>query len=413
MKKIFLLLSALLLMYGCAAKPKMVSAVGSDDASLNVYVIDGVISFAGNYADIKTKYPYSYSIINEKDENGISSLLSLYTSSLCNAKPKYFTIAKNMDYGKCSFDMIETKGKPFAPAISIVIDREDISIIRVANKYKITAIMALQILSVDMVSSGIISSVPLYFSYVDIADTYEEANNPELHKKMFKEILTQEIPVLVSQKLEEMIIRTNPKKRIAVTNVTIDQMKPKSLARLHKNEPNIETYKIQIANLFTQMLSNQLHVPFLPYMEDATIGKMTLSFANSGKTSSFKIPKSDYDIQINMQGFRVDYKEFENKSKLATYAAFTNITAEISYLEKTIFDCDISTAVQNPHVDNFETLDERDSLYRAVREMAYEFSENIYAPKNKWLKTSISCKNNDAKKSLKELSVLFDDVRAE
>ena len=413
MKKILLLLSALLLMYGCAAKPKMVSAVGSADASLNVYVIDGVISFAGNYSDIKTKYPYSYSLANEKDENGINSLLSLYTSSICKAKPKYYHITKNTDNGQCSFNMIETKGKPFVPAISLVIDREDISIIRINNKYKITAIMALQILSVDMVSSGIISSVPLYFSYIDIADTYEQANNPELHKKMFKEILTKEIPDLVNQKLEDMIIRTNKKKRIAVTNVTIDQMKPKSLARLHKNEPNIETYKIQVANLFTQMLSNQLHVPFLPYMEDAAIGKMTLAFANSSKTSSFKIPKADYGININTQGFSIDYQVFKNEAKRATYAAFTNITADISYLDKTIFDCDISTAVQNPHVNNFETLDERDSLYRAVRELAYEFSNNIYAPKNKWLKTSISCRNNSAKKSLKELSILFDDVRAE
>lgn len=213
MKKILLLLSALLLMYGCAAKPKMVSAVGSEDASLNVYVIDGVISFAGNYSDIKTKYPYSYSLINEKDENGINPLLSLYTSSICKAKPKYFQISKNENNGQCSFNMIETKGKPFVPAISLVIDREDISIIRINNKYKITAIMALQILSVDMVSSGIISSVPLYFSYIDIADTYEQANNPELHKKMFKEILIKEIPDLVNQKLEDMIIRTNPKKK--------------------------------------------------------------------------------------------------------------------------------------------------------------------------------------------------------
>lgn len=418
MKKIVSLLITVLFIYGCAAKPKMVKAVGSDTGELDVYVVDGVISFQGNYEDIQKRFPYSYSIINEKNIEGISYLSSLYTSTICNAKPKYFKIAKNMDYGKCNFNMIDINGKTFAPAISLVLDREEISVVKLKspdNKeiYKIMAMMSFQILSIDMVSSNIISSMPLYFTYIDSRDNYNETYNPELHKKLFKTILVDEMPKIFTKKLENMIIKSNSNKRIAIKNVTIDQMKPKSLQTLHSMEPDINIYKTQVANLFTQMLSEKLHVPFIPYAEDAVLGKMTLSFINSEETSSFQIPKADYGIDINLQGYRVNYKSYEDGTKLGTFAAFSNVTANINYLQKNIFNCDISTAVQNSNIDYFENVDLRDSLYRAVRELAYKFAENIYAPKRKWLKTSIKCGNENAKKSLKDLSAMFDSIREE
>lgn len=418
MKKIILLLITALLIYGCAAKPKMIKAVGSDTGELDVYVVDGVISFQGNYEDIQKKFPYSSSIINEKNSEGISYLSSLYTSSICNAKPKYFKIAKNMDYGKCSFSMIDINGKTFAPAISLVIDREEVSIVKIyspENKeiYKIMAMMSFKILSIDMVSSNIISSLPIYITYIDSVDNYHEAYNPKLHKKMFQTILKDEIPKMFTKKLEDMVIKSNSNKRIAIKNVTIDQMKPKSLQILNSMEPDINIYKTQVANLFTQMLSEQLHVPFIPYAEDAVLGKMTLSFVNSEETSSFQIPKADYGIDINLQGYRVNYKEFEDGTKLGTFAAFSNVTANINYLQKNIFNCDISTAVQNDTIYNFKNVDLKDSLYRAVRELAYKFAENIYAPKRKWLKTSIKCENKKAKQALKDLSAMFDSIREE
>lgn len=410
-KLLLIFFSAFYLMYGCAAKsPKLVSAVGSDDGALNVYVIDGVLSFQGASADIGKKYPYSSEIINATDENGIKPVLALYTQNMCKSEPKNFTLALDKKSGDCVFDLIDLKGKPFAPALSVTISRENFSVMQVGSKYKVMAMLNAQILAMDMVSSSIIASIPIYITTFDSVDTREQADDKEYRKKLINGILTEDLPELVNKEIANMVIKRNPKKRIAVSSVTIDQMKPDSRNRLDKHEDDINAYKVQVANTFTQMFSNRLHVPFLPYQEDAAIGAMTLSFARSSDTSSFQIPKADYGIDINIQGYRVKHG-LENKYKFAVYATFVNIVSKQIYTGQNIFNNDISSASVNPNVVSFLELDERDALYRSMRELAYEFVENIYNPTSKWIKISVHGDKKNVKKELKDLSILLDECR--
>ena len=407
--------AVILVLSGCAAKKDYsqpavaaVAASGSLDGSLKVNVLSDVITFAGNYNDVKKKFPYSSQVVKDylKKEK---TLTNIYSNTICKSEPSYFQIDSFTSGDQCYFNKIDVN-KSFTPVISIMIDREHLSVLKVGKQYKVTAMISAQILAINVKNYSIVSTMPFYFFYDDLVSDYNKTKDKKYIKSLFDHVLSKEIPALISDNMKNFIVAENPNFRIAVKGISLDNMKEKSKQRLYRVEKDIEAYKASVANLYTSIFSRELGVPFLPFTEDNLKGSIQISIADS--FYDLKLPKADFGIYIDLLGYRVVEDIDSNGNKYMIFGAYSNIKTKVVFDESNnLFNCDLSSTVTNTLGIGLDEIDEKDALFRAVRELPFVFAHNIYEPSKDYLKNNISCYDEKPKNALKAFSEMLNKCR--
>ena len=128
-------------------------------------------------------------------------------------------------------------------------------------------------------------------------------------------------------------IKDSYSQRIKVKNIYLSK---KIENFLDKSEMSYKSFKQEVGLTVTSMLSTELKMPILPYIDDGQdIYQIKTRFSDSSE-KNFKIPDSDFDINIEIKGFNKKMTDSDGIEEQWLYA-FQNSFKFFEPLSETVY----------------------------------------------------------------------------
>jgi len=202
----------------------------------------------------------------------------------------------------------------------------------------------------------------------------------------------------------------NPSTRhLRVTSVVLE---PKAIAYLQKYKPaaDPEIIRRQIAQEFGKYLAANQHLSILPFASNQALGKnMAASFAN-GDSFNLTIPDADYDISLDVAGFKKIEVGRTNTSVGYLYGAFVDLTVKEPLSGKIYFSQRIKQgASENVPVTEAD-MDDWTASYDTLRLLFNNFTLALSDPEGKWVGSALPPGSN-SRAQLSSLSELVKSCR--
>jgi hypothetical protein len=302
-----------------------VSSVHADP--LPVYF--GGFAFLGDFNSRNKLYPYSAAILAA--DNSIPSQLDRgLTAKLQGISNATFALELNK-LGSMRPD------SPSAIAVAFALDRETVSVERIAGQYKLLIELSAQALFFDFKQKSVLASFPVTVQYIDLKQ--REPASSEIGT-IVKDLYLGSLGVNVFEEFVNTlkVASFNPSvnHRIRITDVHIAEEAYAALpASLKSDDAAFTTF---IAQEFGKYLSKNQHIPILPYVVDSTVGRNMAMRISDGSVYNLKIPQEDYAIQLDLVKFKK--VEFQRIAAGASYiyGAFLHVKANEPLSGTVFFD---------------------------------------------------------------------------
>ncbi len=342
-------------------------------------------AFLGDHASIKSSYPYSAALLEERDDQGVPLLeiaLGKHVATVRNAGLNIITASLG-DYK--SGDAI---------SLAFALDRENILLEQQADGlYKILIDLHAQILVFDFSEMKIIGSFPVAIQLRDAvrqkpsrAYLMDAIRNLYLSKKFGANIFES-----FAKRLAGITVRPSYGNYIKVTKVTLGKtirtQIPNTGPRAH------EDYKTYIAQTVSKYLSLNQNVAVLPYTKGQAIGaKMTARFSD-GDVYNLTVPEADYSIEVNMPGFVKAVVAEDDSARAWIYVSFLGIKVGQPDLGKTYLDVQFKHGITKTVPRNLKNVDHWSKYQVAFMGLVNGFTKQISVRSWDWLSERTSTKN--------------------
>lgn len=281
-------------------------------------------------------------------------------------------------------------GRDQALAVALVIGAETVSVEQFGNVHKLMALVRAQAMFFDFKSMNVVRSYPISFAYVDLLDhvpsddeihervklVYEGAGGkPGLLARFAQTVAGAELPTHVPRYLQ----------------VTAAELKPEALDGLPsylKSEP--DTAQTWAADLVSEAISTRAGVPIVPFAKGYAIGNVMSMRVSDGTVYELKLPKPDYEIKVELTGFRkVKYSEVAGGATSYIYAAY----AQMQITEPLSGKVYLGTALKNGETRVIPASqregDEFPHRYDAVNGLFVKLAQSMDGKGDaKWLKSA-------------------------
>ncbi len=359
------------------------------------------VSYAGQYATIKNRFPYTFKIDNDGQING-NKLTKKVALDLKINPPQNFKI----------IEAYETlKGLDKAIALTLLFNNEVTSVEKFSSGYKVFTQLRAQALFFDLVSSTIIRSYPLSFAYITLYDhppTREEIENCYKHT-LFGTGSGPSLLYKFSEIVDTASLPQPGTKFIKILDVSMST-EAKSILAGTSNEPlNSVDEKTWIADTFTESLSNNTGAPILPYAIDYAEGKVIPLTVNDGTIYNLKLPDPDYQILVNLIGLKkVKFAESPAGTSYI-YGAFISVEIKEPVSGHIYLNSLFKNGVVKVVPVTQDTVDEYHAYADAISGLFEKLSAAIAGKNTDWL-TKASSENN-IKDQILSTSELFQSCK--
>ncbi len=374
-------------------------------------------AFVGDAAKVQTNYPASFVASQTKDDKGDLKLDKELKTRVEKIKSDKFDLTMGLG------DIKEGS----ALSVAFAVDWENVAVEKVADLYKFVATVNAQILVFDFKDKKIIASFPISVEVIDARQAKQfltkdgkEPTKAELVKnKLYKDAIqgvinsiytntdtSKNIFDIFVKKLANLDIKQKYGYRIKVNDVAFEE---KALETLKEYDVDKIFVKNFIANNFIKFLSTNQQVSVLPYNTGDVIGrKMSARFMN-GEVYNLEIPKSDYDIDITVKGFKnVEYDRTASEIALAFGASFI-IKVLQPELNKIYMNADfVGKASKTISINqSVADVDVWSAYQETMLSFFNEFTQQITSKDDKWLKGASKVDIKELKEQFKQLDELL------
>jgi hypothetical protein len=292
----------------------------------------GGFAFVGDFAAKEKLYPYSSAIL-ESDAAKPSQLDRSLNAKLQGVRNATFTL---------ELDTLGSlrPGSASAVAAAFALDRETVSVERIAGQYKVVIDLSAQALFFDFKEKSVLASFPITVQYIDVK---QHAPTRQEILTTVKDLYLGSLGVNVFDEFVSALkiasFNSTVSHRIRVTEVRIsDEARTVLPTALQSDET---AFKIFVAQEFAKYLSKNQHVSVLPYVVDTALGKNMAMRISDGSVYNLKIPQEDYAIQLELIKFKkVEYQKAA-AGKSFIYGSFLHVKANeplggTLYIDETI-----------------------------------------------------------------------------
>lgn len=380
----------------------LVAARSSSAEELKVFYAG--FAFIGDSADVKTLYPHSYRISQEKVAGSGQTLLEkrLIEAARGATPPNY-----KFEYGDA--DLEKNQGL----VLALALDRENATVEKIGDDYKIVFDLSAQILVVDFKNAiSLVASFPIAIQLIDVS-IGKEPDEEHLHRR-FRELYLSDTHGglnLVSEfqkTLNRQPIKTKYSNRIKVAKAEISEeflsIMPEPLRR------NPQMASILMGQLFSKYLSANQLVSVLPFtLGQAIGGKMTTRFAN-GSVYNLRVPEPDYEIDLSM--LKVKKVEFDKKASATSwiYGIYVGVSAFQRELGKSYLDAKFKQAVTKVVPASQTTVDDWAAYYEASAQLFSGVTKQMNEhPSKNWIKSHT--KDENSREGLTKMSEVLEKCR--
>jgi len=357
------------------------------------------VAFTGNHSDIATEFPHLSRVIDAATNHRISTQIR----EQWQTKPHPI----NLLFGQLG----DTQDAERSTALALAIDRETTSIERIGNVYKVRLEISMQLLFFDFKEKQVLGGFPVILDYIDATPT--SPTDEQIQSDFEGMVLgTKGQHSLAGEFVGALthISIPNPSTRhLRVTSVVLE---PKAIAYLQKYKPaaDPEIIRRQIAQEFGKYLAANQHLSILPFASNQALGKnMAASFAN-GDSFNLTIPDADYDISLDVAGFKKIEVGRTNTSVGYLYGAFVDLTVKEPLSGKIYFSQRIKQgASENVPVTEAD-MDDWTASYDTLRLLFNNFTLALSDPEGKWVGSALPPGSN-SRAQLSSLSELVKSCR--
>ena len=352
------------------------------------------IAFTENFSEIENSLPYTASIMND---GGNKVLSELVRKSFTTSPPQYLNIVYDQ------LGRVDDSNRSIAFALAI--DRETVSVEKIAGKYKLLTEIAVQGLFFDYKTNLILGGYPIILQTIDLFES--EPSDVEIQNKLSGLLLGLDAQSLVPNFVNLLQNVELPKPSARSLRVVSVSIKDEALNFMPKEigeRPLV--IEARVAQSFGRYLAKNQNIALLPYSSNQALGSgMAARFAN-GDVFQLVIPEPDYEIALSLDGFK---KIEHTKNAAATtfvYGAFVHVNVREPLSQKHYFDHQLKYGAPKIVPVSQESVDDWAAAYETLLLLFDAFTSNIHKADRKWANTYIG--DSGAVQDLKQLTQLIE-----
>jgi hypothetical protein len=359
----------------------------------------GGVAFTGNAADTSREFPH------------LSRIFDAAGNSRVNADIRQRLQAQPAAI-KLVFDQLGSiKDADRSTALALAIDRETTSVEHIGNVYKIRLEIAAQLLFFDFKEKQVLGGFPLVLTFIDVRDT--PATDEDIQAGFRGMALgTSGQHSLAGEfvaTLEHASVPSAASRHLRVGSVTFG---PKADEYLQQSAPTVDRamLRAQVAQEFGKYLAANQHLSILPHGSNQALGSSMAARFVEGEAFQLKIPDADYDISLDVAGFKKIEQSRGNVSVLYIYGAFVDLAVREPLSGKVYFSQRIKQGATKEVPMTQTTVDDWSASYESLLLLFNNFTQALSNPGSPWAGSALPA-SRDAKAQLSSLAELVKSCR--
>lgn len=356
------------------------------------------LAFRGDAADARKLYPYTLELSKVKTQADarISDLSAALLEAARSVEPPGYDLKIEE-----KADLKEWKGL----SLALAIDRENVTVEKIRNDYKVQYDIGAQILVFDYLEGSIAASFPIAVRLYG----FSEGSPPTEEKKAFefKQLLLdpegdgRSLVDMFRDALARQPVREHYLSRVGVSKVEVSEAARNFLPEWARGD--LAAFEQSLAQIFSKYLSENQLLSVVPYSKEGAIGgTMTAQFVN-GDIGEFTLPHPDYVIELNLEGFKkILFDESPSRKKWG-YGAYLDVRALFPVSKKEYMNVAFKHGISKKLPLTHDEAEDWPLYYSALEELVAGITDELdEKPDKKWLKSHTNDKN--ARKQIKKFA---------
>lgn len=357
------------------------------------------VAFTGNAADQGTDFPH----LSRSIDAGANGRISARIREQLEAHPGSVNLV---------FDQLGSiKDAAHSTALAMAIDRETTSIERIGNVYKTRLEISMQLLFFDFKEKQVLGGFPVILDYIDTSSSRPSEDDIQNHFDGMilggagRHSLVGEFV----DTLSHVSIPSAASRRLRVGSITLA---PKALSYLQQFAPTVDpaVIRTQVAGEFGKFLAANQNLSMLPYASNQALGGSMAARFVEGEAFQLKIPEADYNVALNVAGFKKIEQGRSDTSVGYLYGAFVDLSVSEPLSGRVYFSQRIKqgAAVTVPVTQT--NTDDWAASYDTLLLLFNNFTQAISTPDGSWARSALP-RGGQAKAELSSLKGLVQSCR--
>jgi len=308
-------------------------------------------------------------------------------------------------------DLGSIKDSSKSTALALGIDRESTSVEHIGNVYKLRIEIAAEALFFDFKEKQVLGGFPFIIDFIDTSptapsdDEIQKAYNGILFGSEGRHSLSTEFATT----LGHVEVPNAANKHLRVTSVTLS---PKAKAYIQEEAPQVDQagLPLEMAEAFGQSLAANQHISILPYSSNQAIGSSMAARFVEGDAFQLKIPDADYEIHLDVAGFKKINQSQSAVETLFLYGAFVDVSVTEPLSGKVYFAQRIKQGETKSVPITQATMDNWAPAHETLLILFDNFTRALSPGHSDWAKSALP-DDSQAKSQLTSLSELIQSCR--
>ena len=310
-----------------------------------------------------------------------------------------------------SFDQLGSiKDASRSVALALAVDRETTSIEHVGDAYKLRLEIAAQLLFFDFKEKQVLGGFPLVLDYVDVRGT--APSEDDIQAGFRGMVLGNSAHSLSAEFIAALSGATVPKaatRHLRVASVTLAD---KARDYLAATAPSIDAdvLRTQIAQEFGKYLARNQKLAILPYSSNKAIGGTMAARFAEGDAYQLKIPEADYEISLDVAGFKKVDQGRNNVNAMVVYGSFVDVSVREPLSNRVYFAQRVRQGATKDVPITQTSVDDWAASYESLLLLFNNLTIAAGNPSSAWVKSALP-DSPDAKAQLSSLAELIKSCR--
>lgn len=308
-------------------------------------------------------------------------------------------------------DLGSIKDASKSTALALGIDRESTSVEHIGNVYKLRVEIAAEALFFDFKEKQVLGGFPFTIDFIDTTsapptdDEIQKAYDGIIFGAPGRHSLTSEFAAT----LAHIQVPNAANKHLRVTSVTLGT-KATTYIQQEAPQTDLASMPAQFADAFGKSLAANQHISILPYSSNQAIGSSMAARFVEGDAFQLKIPDADYEIHLDVAGFKKVNQAQSAAETMYLYGAFVDVSVTEPLSGKIYFSQRIKQGVTKTVPLSQTTMDEWAPAHESLLILFDNFTRALSSGHSDWAKSALP-DTPDAKSQLTSLSELIKSCR--
>lgn len=350
------------------------SAIAAPDS--NIYFAG--VAYTSNASNIATAYPH---LSAELIGDGAAAL---------NKRIKNLIQGQTLPESIAFDSLGSIKDASKATALALALDGETYSIERIGNVYKLRTEISAEALFFDFKEKQVLGGFPFTIDYIDVSTTQPDDGDIQkaFHDMVVGAAGRHDIAGEFVSVLERSRVPDAANKHL---RVTVSTLGPKAVEYIQQVSPQLDqkAFTQEVAREFGKYLGANQQLSILPYSSNQAIGSSMAARFIEGEAFNLKIPDADYEIHLNVAGFKKIEQSRSDVDALLLYGAFVDVDVLEPLSQKIYFSQQIRQGESRTIPVTQTSVDDWASSSDTLLSLFDNFTKAMSDPESSWLKSGI------------------------